>query len=552
MEREDRLAAVKRLPPDAQEPVVGGKRQLRRVRVKAGLAGAQAQPPLHLGHHLRRGGRRVIEPRPQRRIVPAVAVDRPVHAAPRHRLVVVFRRGEGVEIEGRDPLERHHDGLRAQEARDPVALLAREGAPHRVEIAAVELVGRLAAARQRPHRHQPAIVAHAVDHRRDFLGRQDALDRAHADAVMARGEVEIGATQRRRRHRPQPAPQVPHRARQHRMQHQGRQRELIDHMRLVTPAEIAQVLGLGHVRLGQQDHRLGRVIRKQPHQLHDRMGLRHVDRGRARRLPQEGHRIEPDDPHAFVDMQPQDAQDLEQHLGVAEIEIDLIVAEGAPDMARPRRRRHRAQKRRGARPHHRAQIVPGRGLHEEAVIGRLALEIGGEPGTLRRDMVQHHVRHQAEGRADATDVGPVPKRGVDLAVIHHREAVVRTRREEGQHMNAVDHPGHLAPQEILQQIKRLVRAVLDRVAIGDDDRVAFRPQVVRGPARPLPARAPLGPEGGKHRAGKVPGIAGGIDLLQQPPEMGLQDGMSGGPVDRSGPPVVRAACAPSDPAPAPR
>ena len=64
------------------------------------------------------------------------------------------------------------------------------------------------------------------------------------------------------------------------------------------------------------------------------MGLRQVDRRGADLLPQERDRIQPDDLHAIIHMQADDPQKLKQHLGVAEIKVDLVMAESAPDMAR--------------------------------------------------------------------------------------------------------------------------------------------------------------------------------------------------------------------------
>ena len=184
-------------------------------------------------------------------------------------------------------------------------------------------------------------------------------------------------------------------------------------------------------------------------------------------------------------------------------------------MARAGRGFDLAQQRRGAGADDVGQIVLGRGFLEEPVIGRLALQVVIEPRALTADMVQHHVRHQVEILADPADIAPVAQRGIDLVIVRDREAVIRGIGKEGQDMHAVDRAAQIPFEEIVQQVQRLVAAIRDRVAIGDDHGVRFGPQVVRRAARTLASGMPLGPESGDHVTGERAGIVIGIDLREQ-------------------------------------
>ena len=141
------------------------------------------------------------------------------------------------------------------------------------------------------------------------------------------------------------------------MQNERWQREVVDDMSFVPFAEIAQVLGLGHIGFGQKDDRFDGVVAQQSDQLHDGVGLRQVDRRRPRLFPQERHRIETDDLNSVVDMRPNDPKEFEQNLWITKIKVDLIVAERAPDMARTVLCVDLLQERRGPGPHNHAQII---------------------------------------------------------------------------------------------------------------------------------------------------------------------------------------------------
>ena len=82
-------------------------------------------------------------------------------------------------------------------------------------------------------------------------------------------------------------------------------------------------------------------------------------------------------------------------------------------------------------------------------------------------------------------------------------------------MHAVERSEQIAVQEVAQQVERLVHAVHDGVAVGDDQRIALRPEIVAGQARALAAGRALGPEGGDDLVAQTLGVIVRIDVTQQ-------------------------------------
>ena len=115
---------------------------------------------------------------------------------------------------------------------------------------------------------------------------------------------------------------------------------------------------------------------------------------------------------------------VERMEGAMDLQVDLVVAEGAPDMARPARGFHPAQQRVRPGPDHGAQIVVGFGLAEEPVIRRVALKIGAEPGALAGSVVKHNIEHEIEVFADGLNVAPVSQCRVDFPVVNDRKTLV--------------------------------------------------------------------------------------------------------------------------------
>ena len=102
-----------------------------------------------------------------------------------------------------------------------------------------------------------------------------------------------------------------------RVQHQRRQRELVDEVGLVVAvAEVGDVLGVRNVGLGEQPRPGRDLVDEGPPQLDDGVGLRQVQARRAGLLPEEPDRVQPDRRGAADEVAEQHVGELEQGLRV--------------------------------------------------------------------------------------------------------------------------------------------------------------------------------------------------------------------------------------------
>ena len=216
------------------------------------------------------------------------------------------------------------------------------------------------------------------------------------------------------------------------MQQQRRQAELVDHVRLVAVAEIADVLGMGHVGLGEQHQARLQHLQHIAQQLDHLVRLRQVDAAGADLFPQIGNGVEADDLGAVMDIEQQNIQKLEQHIRVGEVDIDLVVAERAPNPALAVGRLHRAQQRRGARAGDGAEVGLRLHLDEIVALGGHAVAVGAEPVALAGDVVDDQIQHQPIVLAELLDVVPATQFRVHRAVVDDRKTVVGAVGKERQ------------------------------------------------------------------------------------------------------------------------
>ena len=127
---------------------------------------------------------------------------------------------------------------------------------------------------------------------------------------------------------------------------------------------------------------------------------------------------------------------------------------------------------------------------KKLVVGRPALTVGIEPRALTGHVIEHQIRHQRELIRDAVDVRPITQLWIDGAKIGHGKTVVGGEGKEWQDVHAVIHTGQVAAQKVVEQIQRLMRLILERIAIGDDQRVALGPLGIARLALDLAARRP--------------------------------------------------------------
>ena len=183
------------------------------------------------------------------------AVDAAVDPAADHPLEVGRRPDERVVVDRRDAEEGEQDAVRGQRlGRQDRGVARLVDRAQRVEVAEVELVDRAAAVRPAGPRDLAAVGAGALDQRRRARAssRMPSVARSPMPSWLARklNQVAVSLTG------PTPLAQSLQpggRAGDERVQHQRRQRELVDEVGLVAAvAEVGDVLGVRHVGLGQQ------------------------------------------------------------------------------------------------------------------------------------------------------------------------------------------------------------------------------------------------------------------------------------------------------------
>ena len=264
-------------------------------------------------------------------------------------------------------------------------------------------------------------------------------------------------------------------ARRHRMEHQRRKRELVDRvgLRLVASSQIGDVVAVGDVGFGHQHDGGVELLEAGAQQRHDRVGLGKVDRGSARVLPEERHRVESHHVGAGGDEAEHRVEHREQHVGIAVVEVDLVGTERGPHVERSSHVLDSRGRRTGSGPGHGGEV--GAGLHhtEERLSLGYPREELTEPRSLRRHMVDDCVDHQAVVGAQPGQVVPVPVAGVDLRMVDHTEPAIARGGMEGEHVHAVDRRsecGHHAVQRPQGPI-----GSGELVGIRDEPRVALAP-----------------------------------------------------------------------------
>ncbi len=101
------------------------------------------------------------------------------------------------------------------------------------------------------------------------------------------------------------------------------------------------------------------------------------------------------------------------------------------------------------------------------LVGQKALE----PITGRGDVVDHGVKHDLEGVAEAGDIGPPAQGWVHRGVVLDGKAVIRGPRIEGQDVNPGQHPAHLFDQQFAQTLQGGLARFLHLIPIGDEQSV---------------------------------------------------------------------------------
>ena len=265
-------------------------------------------------------------------IIQLSPVDRAVVTGQIDLLIAVGRRQQAVNIDGRNAFQRQHDRHRCHEPVDLIFVGPVQRALHRFKIGNIHLIWFFDAARAAPHRDPATKSLDGGEHLVDFTLRQGAFGRPQPDPVMAGSEIEIGASGQGRRIAPRQPFQIKRIAGQQRVRQQRRQGEIIDDMRFILVAEIGQIFMVGNIGFGDDDQRFDMMIKQGAQQPYDFVSLIEIDRRRADFFPEKGDRIKPEDTYTMVDIGSDDLDKFDQDFGIAEIEVQLVGTECAPDI----------------------------------------------------------------------------------------------------------------------------------------------------------------------------------------------------------------------------
>ena len=205
------------------------------------------------------------------------------------------------------------------------------------------------------------------------------------------------------------------------------------------------------------------------------MGLGQVNTGGTKFFPEIGDGIEPDDPRALAKVVEQDVEVLEEHIGIGEIHIDLVAAEGGPEVPLLAFAHDRAVYRQIARPHDGGEVLLRIDFDEKVAVGGDVEHVVFEPFAAAGDVVDDDVKHQVEMFGDGLEVLPLAEILAHLAIVDDRETVIGGEREKRQHMHGGDDLLEIRGQEFAQGHERELVAGADRVGVGDEDGILLRP-----------------------------------------------------------------------------
>src|SRR5512138_1744218 len=184
-------------------------------------------------------------------------------------------------------------------------------------------------------------------------------------------------------------------------------------------------------------------VKNRTEELDQGMRLGQMNARRSNFLPQVGSRIQSDELRAVIDIEQEGIDDLQKHVRVLEIQIDLVRAECRPYLPATRTCVEFRQERQGIRAHYRREIRLA--IHHNEIISI----VGGvpqkslEPFMMNGDVIDHGVEHQAEFTAQARNVLPFANRTLDRLIIDDGKPVIGKVRKERQHMDAADQPGKI-------------------------------------------------------------------------------------------------------------
>src|SRR5690625_4878987 len=166
------------------------------------------------------------------------------------------------------------------------------------------------------------------------------------------------------------------------MKQQWRQAKLIDHMSLIPLSKITYILLLGHIGFSDQGH-IGPVIVCQCSvKIYDFMSFIQVNTARPRLFPDKSYCIQPDNCEPPFQIEKEYIQKLKKHIGIGEVQIDLILTKCSPDNLFAFLCMNRCQKGTASRTHHRCEIFIRIYFNPVYVIRLFFVQLSLEPLTV--------------------------------------------------------------------------------------------------------------------------------------------------------------------------
>ena len=204
------------------------------------------------------------------------------------------------------------------------------------------------------------------------------------------------------------------------------ERELVDDLGLCDRpvAEVGDVLLMGHVRLGDDEHVGVGVVEYRPDQSDHIVGLGSVERRGALLLPQESNGIQADDAGTAPGVREDHVEDAQQRCRAAVVEIDLISAERGPYPQGVVASGERGEERRGAGTDGGRKVRVRVGAAEKPSVRGITREESAEPLALGGHVIDHCVHHQPPAGCNAGHVLPGPVSLIDPVVVRDRETVI--------------------------------------------------------------------------------------------------------------------------------
>ena len=305
-----------------------------------------------------------------------------------------------------------------------VGVFVLTGVGQGVEVGDVEFVGAFGAVGVFSSGDAAAAFGNAGDEGAALFVGEDVFEGTEADAVVGGGEVEEGAAWRQVGQGSGPFCEVFSGAGLEGVEEEWGEGELIDHVGLVAGTEVGEVFAVGDVCFGDEDDVGGDDVEDVAQEFDDLVGLGEVDAGGADLFPEIGDGVESDDPDAAVDVVEEDVKKFEEDIGIGEVEVNLVFAEGGPDVAGAVAGLGEGEEGVGAGSDDGGEVGLGVGLDEVVAGGGDAADVVSEPATVARAVIEDEVGHEAEVARDGLDVFPGAEFGSDLAVVNDAEAVV--------------------------------------------------------------------------------------------------------------------------------